>query len=1445
MNSELYRSVVALIQNNIKSGAIDRARVRQIILGISRDGQSIKLWQQEEWDDYNEYEEDAAIGEISNLDWLEQVDRISFGKQPDDLVDADAFAAIEPSPYLPRQEFFIEQPQIREQYLRLLSFRIREIVAVLKRVAREQALGEFDRLVGLMGLRVSNSNYADLVAIYHPQGAELLPCSERRLPGYSSIYGAAACTPEGLLHFYPETEGEDDDFDEDDADENDVDENDGAAGSGTGVAEPRWFNHYRFADMDLIQIDDGEVVFRLMSSGQSIEMGGGHTHEEWGGPDRTAVEKALVAHFQKHAAHLFFQLEAMPDPADADAFTRWLALYEKQDKKAPLRVLREALDRNNLEGARRFLEMQTLTGKEQQSVHERYVEHALKHEDYREVIRLVQEQGNPERERSIGVLAPYYRALLMKGEAQKVYEFALEGLADPDIDADRYRVQACYRFIAAKILEQEPGPDVSLERVGENSAKNELYRLARSLELYAEDREQSLEWLLRLLQGGDYPRGFAEVDLKDAPELLALARWYHDCLDDSLQLDPAALEKITPGETKRLQSVDALRAKWRAGEELERFAVSEDFEELDETRQASALLFQDGERRWVRLPETGFAELRVDAAGKIELAHRTGEQYVDALTAAGELIYACCRGELCAYRSDPGTDDAAPELIARKSRFVSERGESISVADGLLALSSGREIELYDVRDAQSPELLKLIRLPRQVNGEYTSCSQLLLAGGRLYLMLYDVGCYAFDVREPRKPALLGAAELSFTPTGCLESEGRLALYGSSHLQFVDFRNPQAPRGLQILEGAEDRYDWVAPLPIKGDAVFRLLYADKDGHVHHLQYDSNGEVVIEASHSLVDREELRFTRVHDPMAVVEVEAGYLAITSDETHLLEREALPVYEGLSIEQQAVGAKKLDEWLSARFAEFHQTHEGQAAGLVVCEGNGRELELFLDCQRSLPGLSPAPLQLLEPGAFPFVKYSVDWLELMGIPAPEGEEQYDRLNEEKRTADVLVQKTMSVAALRGLVQSPEFQRAVAAKAYLISGFEYTCEIFECLSGDGEWRPQRREFKAVAALPLQQILTDSGRWDSTAAKAGDDEGLKAELHELGRAGDYGALQVIRRRLWVAEDESIEVILHAVREHAQYFWLHFIEDFTGRDDVQAVYLEVYDTLIKNLEQSTEAPARHRPTGAEGTWSGALVDVAIGLGYQDRPELDPLFDRLLFEKERVDYNDYDIATKLLAAKENIAPYAETIRRALKNMEPRENRMPALAEQGFRAGVYEIPEGLLEQSRPEKSGEQYTDQKIGIKSLDQLGDHQYDVCRVERLFTAKIVLDRFRECNRNRYNETPLWPSELQPEPYPGSWKFFLAGFLQQLDRERELDDLIEHVCLRLKAGEEYAADREIFKALFKMLIEDRDRGRFGKMIEAVRANVDAMGEQESAKLNKLREGAEINIAWQAN
>ena len=126
----------------------------------------------------------------------------------------------------------------------------------------------------------------------------------------------------------------------------------------------------------------------------------------------------------------------------------------------------------------------------------------------------------------------------------------------------------------------------------------------------------------------------------------------------------------------------------------------------------------------------------------------------------------------------------------------------------------------------------------------------------------------------------------------------------------------------------------------------------------------------------------------------------------------------------------------------------------------------------------------------------------------------------------------------------------------------------------------------------------------------------------------------------------------------------------------------------------------------------------------------------------------------------------------------------------------------------------------------------------------MLERFRKLIRAGDQDSSLWPEELNLEPYPGSWKYFLQSLLKQMDQE--LDEFIEQLCVRLKAGESYAADREMFKTLFQMLVESRERVRFSKMIQAVHKNKDALGEKESQKLNVFtgRCGNQYRLAGQS-
>ena len=65
------------IVNAINDNSIERDNVTQLIVGPSPDLQTLCLWANESWEDYDEYEADDALGEISNAAWLDRVDQFN------------------------------------------------------------------------------------------------------------------------------------------------------------------------------------------------------------------------------------------------------------------------------------------------------------------------------------------------------------------------------------------------------------------------------------------------------------------------------------------------------------------------------------------------------------------------------------------------------------------------------------------------------------------------------------------------------------------------------------------------------------------------------------------------------------------------------------------------------------------------------------------------------------------------------------------------------------------------------------------------------------------------------------------------------------------------------------------------------------------------------------------------------------------------------------------------------------------------------------------------------------------------------------------------------------------------------------------------------------------------------------------------------------------------
>jgi hypothetical protein len=498
MAHQLQETIVKLILENIEAGAIDRKAVRQIIVGLSRNGQSINIWQQEKWDDYNEYRDEQAIAEIDISDWLDLLDTIGFS---DAALPSDG---IEPSPYLPRLGILFVDSAMQTRYEKLLTARINEITAALKAIATGQLLGEFGKLVGLRGLRISNSGYADLVCLYHPRGVDIFPASERRLPGFSSIYGWMSFPEDGLIHFYTEGEAEDK-----------ADEADDEASAG----DAKMLRHYLFSEMDCFHIDDGEVVFQLTASGQQIEFDHGHTHEEWGGPDQAAVNQRLVDHFMTRAPRLFFDPGNAPAPEDREAWDRWLALYEKAGDKHPAGVVSNALEDGDLRRAEAFLLTRKFTDKELSDLRGDYLEYYERRKEYAALIDLFRGL-DPESKKNRGWKC-YYRALLMLGKTAEAYEETAVGLKKAKADGNAYTVHAAFLTIAGVNLGKK-GKYADVLAKAKELHDMDIYCAALAL-VQGDEPEQYTSALAGAVRDNKYLPEYAECDFRAAPKVLAVA----------------------------------------------------------------------------------------------------------------------------------------------------------------------------------------------------------------------------------------------------------------------------------------------------------------------------------------------------------------------------------------------------------------------------------------------------------------------------------------------------------------------------------------------------------------------------------------------------------------------------------------------------------------------------------------------------------------------------------------------------------------------------------------------------------------------------------------------------------------------------------------------------------------------------------------------------------
>jgi hypothetical protein len=621
----LEEQIVRHIRELIKSGVIDPDCVVQIVVGFSADGQSINIWQSEYWDNYNDFNDEQAIAKISNRDWLDLLDKIGFSEFLTPL------SSRPPSKHLPDFYIRFEHPDHQNYFEQLLSLGIWQIKGALRKIAREQLLGEFSKQVGLLGMRISNSGYADLVSIYHQNGADLLPVRVIHLPGWDSFHGQAGLLDDGIVIFYP-------------ADE-EVEEK---------------ISYYLFSDMTCFTLSDEPTFY--MENGLKIQLDAGHTHAEWGGPDSVQVSEMLIAHLKKHIPQLYFDISCPSSLQNASAWQQWSNLVKNLFRKNLADAVQYCFENGGLQQAEALVTSLEMSAAEKTAVNHCFLSFYLSQGDYDQVIKIFENTilENSILESAIHEPADqtaassedwnkFYSALIMKDEWQKVLQISQEYRVDK---ADTYTsvMHLSYYVIASFNLQQECDFLSLLDTVDERYQETPFYiaKLLLSSEVMPCH-------LVKILSDKNFQFEYAEKYFSLRSDLLKILRFYLTKQNETQSLDASfeALFAQSIPEPKKIDFQEVFCKRWFSESVVMlQYGSQEPF-----NHDVREVYFIGGEY-WVRLGH-GFMQLH-NEGGKLACSqHFASEESYRSLSKFGDLLFAITDDALEIFSCKKGS---APEL---------------------------------------------------------------------------------------------------------------------------------------------------------------------------------------------------------------------------------------------------------------------------------------------------------------------------------------------------------------------------------------------------------------------------------------------------------------------------------------------------------------------------------------------------------------------------------------------------------------------------------------------------------------------------------------------------------------------------------------------------------------------------------------------------------------
>lgn len=1334
---ELADRIAEIIRSAVDDGSTDPATVRQFVVGPNRRRDLVLVFANDEWENYGYVsdDDDKAIGRIANGEWLAEIDAL------------DAPEAVPPTVATPDERLRwikVERDGLRHRsaqimlaYHTALADLRDELQSALRLLATRDDLPVFEQLVGFCEFGIGNSGYADLVSFRHPLGAgELLPVHEHTESGVDS-YAWATLTADGLTMLYPK------------GDEDSLSHLAGDSKSRT----------YRFGDIEQIQIDDddGEVTVRMKGDVHNVRFTDGHTREEYGGPNREQIRAKLAAAFRPYVA-AGFDPKAPPAPSDVDAIAAWR--QQVLTIKPPLGEVAKAIfSHHGLTAATQFIAWLPGDADPRGEAREGLAEALLDAGQFAESVELLASLPPNRRKRE---WREELRCLLHLGRYADAHELAARCEAEETDPDDRYRFAPWRALALTGLGKTEEAAAVVRPHSADGKAPrrdHEEADFALACALQHRDPTAAAEALRRSLRRGDgwlrygfekflrAPSVRAVLDeraawiAKAAPHLAEIAAKATHVTAPVLQADPTALRiKATTrwGVTAR-----APYDKEQRKSDLCHWAI-------------------DGTTAWIATGDNGL--WRADLGGAVPTINRAADADVPTWRVAVDNGLVVTLDRSGTVRLFDCADGPCREI----AQITSDRDDdwsALAVDDGLLALLDKEVVTLFDITTPDLPRRIGVLGAGTDLRGTRARAESVALRGRTLYVTCGCQGLVVADVHDPAEPRIQAVLTLDNEENYADEMTllGDLAvvkLVSDGHW-LIDLCDPTTPRSLGVV-----------PKDLELQAVVRdgdrVIGLDASVAAWTIDVaDRSAPRVAEAArvyHDGMSSDALR------PIAIALLAAGRLAMLQP-TGVAVAERRPV-DGRAViadarSQIAALKSTLVDALVKIVADYAVSHPEYRAGAMILERWSDQITLSFDRPRSWPGMEYGPVESESPQAQ--VKLPGLFAE-NALPPEEGHSLDDDGQVAYRVATAEAWDQLLGDVVAKVATSVAGRSLSSGRVYLARRSANGMAIVDVLHDAAKpWTPFRGQ-AGRRQLTLDDLFASWDHIDKLRTRAQTEPEVRAMAYALAAQANGPAVRVVQHVQALDREAAVTSFLAAARAGSTDA-IEELANYRDRAEVTA-YLEECIALD---------PTKHLLI---------LITAAKAL---DRCDDDRIVAavRGILNKEDAYYSDHDLAIGALDAMKSRAP---ELRAELAAWCARaglwENRLPGMARALFRAGEPEPPPALVEQSRREKSGEEYHSMKTGIKVLDDHEWSQHEACAAERLWIGKKFADRVIALRAKGDSTSPLWPPEISLEKHPASWNYSLASAWPHLETAGALDWFEATLASHAKQDEIYAADRQL-------------------------------------------------------